>query len=90
MTDTKVDSAGRIVIPKELRDRYGLGPGREVEIVALPEGVALIPKPEQERRVVHRGKVAAIDTGAGVAPAEVFDVSSVRAQSLDRKGGFSE
>jgi AbrB family looped-hinge helix DNA binding protein len=90
MTHTKVDSAGRVVIPKELRDRYGLGPGAEIEIVALPDGVALIPKQETERRVVRRGKVVAIDTGAGVAPAEIFDVSPARSESLDRKGGFSE
>ena len=33
------DRLGRIVIPKELRDRYGLDKG--VEIVATKEGVLL-------------------------------------------------
>ena len=30
----RVTSKGQITIPQELRDRYGLGPGTEVEVVA--------------------------------------------------------
>ena len=37
------DNLGRIVIPKELRERYKLG--KDVEIVSLEEGV-LIRNPE--------------------------------------------
>lgn len=37
------DKLGRIVIPKELRERYGLD--KKVEIVATPQGV-LIKNPE--------------------------------------------
>lgn len=33
------DKLGRIVIPKELRDRYGLS--KEVEIVATADGILL-------------------------------------------------
>ena len=33
------DKLGRLVIPKELRDRYGIG--HEVEIVAIEQGVLL-------------------------------------------------
>ncbi|MDH4349347.1 MAG: AbrB/MazE/SpoVT family DNA-binding domain-containing protein, partial [Gemmatimonadota bacterium] len=29
---TAIDSAGRVVIPKPLRDRLGLAPGRAVDI----------------------------------------------------------
>ena len=39
----KFDKLGRIVIPKELRERYGLE--KEVEIIALKEGV-LIHNPQ--------------------------------------------
>ena len=39
----KIDNVGRIVIPKELRDRYGLSD--EVELTATKDGV-LIKKPD--------------------------------------------
>ena len=45
----ELDKLGRIVIPKELRDRYGLS--REVEIVATEAGL-LLKSPEF--RVVKR------------------------------------
>ena len=32
---TRIDQAGRLVIPKSLRDHYGLGEGAEVEIAAI-------------------------------------------------------
>ena len=40
-----IDSAGRIVIPSELRNRSGLRPGTEVEFELLTDGsVAVRPK----------------------------------------------
>ena len=30
---TTIDSAGRIVVPKSLRDAMGLGPGQQIDIV---------------------------------------------------------
>ena len=41
-----VDKLGRVVIPKPLRERYGLT--EKVEIITLEEGL-LIRKPENER-----------------------------------------
>ena len=37
----RVDSAGRIVIPSELRERYGIEPGQEVILSEEPEGLCL-------------------------------------------------
>ena len=37
----RVDSAGRIVIPAELRERYGIEPGQEVILSEEPEGLCL-------------------------------------------------
>ena len=51
------DKLGRIVIPKELRERYGLEKG--VEIVPIREGIllksvecVLVKKNEKEKRVL--------------------------------------
>lgn len=85
---TKIDSAGRIVVPKELRDRYGMGPGSEVEIVPLPDGISVIPS-RREHRIVHRGRVTAIDTGAGIADLEAFDPEEIRREHFERKSGYS-
>ena len=39
----EIDNLGRLVIPKELRERFGLQ--KNVEIVATPEGI-LLKNPE--------------------------------------------
>lgn len=36
-----IDRAGRIVVPKSLRDRFGLHPGTELEIEAVADGLHL-------------------------------------------------
>ena len=42
-----IDKLGRIVVPKPLRDRLGLVPGSELEVVEEPDGFSL--------RVASRG-----------------------------------
>ena len=86
---TKIDRAGRLVIPKELRERYGFDEGAEVEIVAVPDGITLVPV-RTERRVVRRGRVVAMDTGAEPAALDAFEVDRVRGERLDRAGGVLE
>jgi AbrB family looped-hinge helix DNA binding protein len=77
------------VIPKVLRDRYGLDEGAEVEVIAAPDGITLVPS-RSERRIVRRGRVVAIDTGAEPAPLEAFDIETVRQDRLQRTSGVSE
>jgi AbrB family looped-hinge helix DNA binding protein len=42
-TVTTVDRFGRVVIPKETRDHFGLAPGTAVTVVDAEEGVLLKP-----------------------------------------------
>jgi AbrB family looped-hinge helix DNA binding protein len=37
----RIDKSGRIVLPKNLRERFGLTPDREVELVEQPDGVLI-------------------------------------------------
>jgi len=60
---TRMDSAGRIVIPKELRERYGFDRGTPLRIIPLPDGVSIVAE-QRERRFIRIGPVLAIDTGA--------------------------
>ena len=44
---TTIDSSGRLVVPKELRDRIGLTPG-DVEITVSGSALVLQPVPTDE------------------------------------------
>jgi len=39
--ELKIDKAGRIVVPKPLRERLGFKPDTELEAIEQPEGVLL-------------------------------------------------
>ena len=45
----QVTSKGQVTIPKELRDRFGIEPGTQVDFAASEDGIRL-------RKVVDRGK----------------------------------
>ena len=59
----KIDNAGRIVLPKPVRDRLGLRTGSELELSESSEGILLKPvrrQPSLIRRnglLVHKGKL---------------------------------
>jgi len=53
---TTIDHAGRVVIPKALRDRAGLKPGGAVEI-RFNDGSIEIAAPPPEGRLVRKGSV---------------------------------
>lgn len=59
----KIDRAGRIVVPKPIRQRLGLHPNTEIELVEQADGVLLRPmeqKPsmiKRNGRWVHTGKI---------------------------------
>lgn len=42
-------SKGQVTIPLELRERFGLGPGAEVEVVAGEDGAVVRPAVAQAR-----------------------------------------
>jgi len=59
----KIDKAGRVILPKPLRDRLGLHEGSDLEITETPEGVVLKPAEHRPSMVkkqglwVHTGKL---------------------------------
>jgi len=52
---TAIDAAGRIIVPKALRDELGLEPGRALEIRARDGGLVIEPLLTQVS-LVRRGK----------------------------------
>lgn len=61
---TTIDAAGRIVIPKQLRDAVGLEPGAEVDVSLYGAGIQLIPGGRTARLVRKNGHLVA--TGEGI------------------------
>jgi AbrB family looped-hinge helix DNA binding protein len=59
----KIDKAGRVILPKQVRDRLGLRPGSDLEMLETPEGVVLKrsePQPSMIKKQglwVHTGAV---------------------------------
>ena len=52
--ELRIDKAGRIVVPKPLKDRLGFKPDTELEAIEQPEGVLL-------KRVEHRPSITKVD-----------------------------
>src|SRR5258708_4107853 len=59
----KIDKAGRVILPKPVRDRLGLHAGSDLEIQETPEGVVLKPAGRRPSLVkqgsfwVHTGEI---------------------------------
>lgn len=52
--ELRIDKAGRIVVPKPLRERLGFKPDTELEAIEQPEGVLL-------KRVAQRPSMVLVD-----------------------------
>lgn len=57
---TAIDSAGRVVIPKALRDALGLGAGQLLEIIERDGRLEIVPAPTPMRLVDEGDGVAAV------------------------------
>ena len=76
---TTIDGAGRIVIPKRIRDEAGLTPGTEVD-VELHDGRIEIEPAYTPARVVMRDGHAVIETDIEMPPITAEEVREI----LDR------
>ncbi len=58
--ETTVDSVGRIVLPKQLRDRLGLTPGSTVDVSAYGDGLHIAPVGRTARLEKRDGRLVAV------------------------------
>jgi AbrB family looped-hinge helix DNA binding protein len=62
---TSIDRAGRVVVPRALRQAVGLQPGCAVEMRVLDGGIEMQPAPLEVRIERHGGLLVAVpDQGA--------------------------
>ncbi|HKM60035.1 MAG TPA: AbrB/MazE/SpoVT family DNA-binding domain-containing protein [Candidatus Bathyarchaeia archaeon] len=51
--EVAIDKQGRIVIPKEIREKYGLLQEGKLELVAREDAIELIPLTEEDDLAIH-------------------------------------
>ncbi len=69
--ETTIDAAGRIVVPKPLRDALGLAPGTTLDISSYGAGLALVPRGRTARLVEEDGFLVA-EGGTTVTDEDIF------------------
>ena len=73
----KISSKGQLVLPKAVRDAYGLTAGSEVEIEGVGETIVLRPQVRRPRT----GRVYTLDEVAGMLK---YDGPPVSIRDMDR------
>lgn len=73
----RISSKGQLVLPKAVRDAYGLGPGSEVDIESVGETIVLRPRVRKPRT----GRVYTLDEVAGMLK---YDGPPVSIRDMDR------
>jgi AbrB family looped-hinge helix DNA binding protein len=80
---TTIDRAGRVVIPKVLRERAGLTPGMEIEVRFQDGNIEIVPPPPQGRLVRIDGMLL-WDPGPDAPPFDVQEaIERVRQERED-------
>ena len=59
-----VDAAGRVLVPKALRDQLGMRPGTEVDVFRYGGGLQLVPGGRTARLVERDGLLVATGDGS--------------------------
>jgi AbrB family looped-hinge helix DNA binding protein len=71
--ETTIDAAGRIVVPKPLRDALGLTPGTKLDVSAYGAGLQIVPAGRTARLIEEDGVLVA--TGeASIDDDDVFSL----------------
>ena len=78
-----IDGAGRVVIPKPVRDKLGLRAGSTLEMLETPEGVTLKPA-NQESSLVRKGNFL-VFTGELPAGFDIVKAIEEEREARDRK-----
>lgn len=79
-TTITIDRAGRLVLPKAMRDRLHLGAGSKLRADIIADKIELTPEPTEGVKLVKKGKLLVI---TGARPNTSAD-EAIRADREDR------
>jgi AbrB family looped-hinge helix DNA binding protein len=81
---TTIDKAGRLVIPKKLRERAGIPAGAELDIRFNEDGAVEIALPAPKGEVVYENGLAFWRTGQKITAEEIDQaIEQAREERLD-------
>lgn len=82
MHTATVSTKGWVVIPKDLRDKYGLRKGTRVQVVEYDQALALVPLPDDPAEALH----GMLEGGASLTADLLAERARERAQEEGRHG----
>ena len=82
MYTAKVSTKGWVVIPKDLREKYGLKQGMRVKIVDYGDLLALVPLPDDPVEALH----GMLEGGPSMAADLLAERARERAREKDHRG----
>lgn len=82
---TRVSAKGQVVIPKEVRERLRLVPGRVLDVVETADGVLLRPQSEPRERISFDEFRARVPRHGGPA-ASIEEMNRAVARMFAEKG----
>jgi AbrB family looped-hinge helix DNA binding protein len=82
-----MDSAGRLVLPRRIREHLHLRGGSRLSLELERDGVRLVPMPDEEARIVKRHGRFVIETSTPVGDGEIR--RAILAERDERLGKLS-
>lgn len=82
---TTIDRAGRLVVPKEVREQAGIAPGTRVNVRYRDGLIEIEPEP-RAIRIVRRGR---LHVAVPIEPGEPLDTETVNATIRSLRGRHS-
>ena len=82
MHTATVSTKGWVVIPKDLRDKYGLRQGTRVQVVEYDQALALVPLPDDPAEALH----GMLGGGPSLTADLLAEHARERAQDENRRG----
>jgi AbrB family looped-hinge helix DNA binding protein len=78
-----IDQAGRVVLPKSIRDRFHLTPGTEIDLTTDQEEIKLSVRGSKPALIIKDGVL--VHTGSGALPLDL-DIATFINQSRESRG----